>query len=261
MLTVLITLDDERAFQLCGNLHIIISIYAQDILNHIAGTLHIHTIGRNLQGQCLGSLVENLHFKTLTNTLDRVNGNILADEIMNIGIVKFNHGILDRLGIDIADFHRHLATCQLLTEDGGLLQGIDRTIGIDTTLKTETGICRETMPAGTLTNPCRMEIGTLQHYVLRGLIRTTTLAAEDACYTHGIFRIANGEVTIGEFMLHAVKRLERRTFRHGLHNNFMTLHHVCIKGMQRLTVSHHDIVRDIHNIVDGAQTNRSEFVL
>ena len=70
MLTVLITLDHQRALQLGGDLHIIIAIDTQDILYHIAGALHIYTVGRHLNGQALLVLELDFHVERTTNKLD-----------------------------------------------------------------------------------------------------------------------------------------------------------------------------------------------
>ena len=51
VLLVFVTLDDEARLQLCGNLHIIISIDTQDILNDVARTLHIDAVGGNFESQ------------------------------------------------------------------------------------------------------------------------------------------------------------------------------------------------------------------
>ena len=62
-------------------------------------------------------------------------------------------------------------------------------------------------------------------------------------------------------MLHTIKCLERCTIRHRLHDNLMSLHHISIKAMQRLSISHHNIVSNIHDIVDWAQSDGRQFVL
>ena len=62
-------------------------------------------------------------------------------------------------------------------------------------------------------------------------------------------------------MLLTVKGLERRALRHRLHHNLMTFHHVCIEGMQRLTIGHHDVVGDINDVIDWTQTNSGQLVL
>jgi hypothetical protein len=67
--------------------------------------------------------------------------------------------------IDILNLHRHLTTSQFLTQNGSLLQSVNGAVGIDATLEPEAGIGAQTMPARTLSDPCRMEIGTLEHYI------------------------------------------------------------------------------------------------
>ena len=56
MLLVFVALDNERALQLGGNLHIVVSIDTQDILHNIAGTLYIDAVGRNLERESLSGL-------------------------------------------------------------------------------------------------------------------------------------------------------------------------------------------------------------
>ena len=62
-------------------------------------------------------------------------------------------------------------------------------------------------------------------------------------------------------MLLTIQCLERSSLGHGLHHDLMTFYHICIKRVQRLTVGHHDVVGDIHNIIDGAQTHGRQFLL
>ena len=261
VLLVLLTLDDERTLQLRGNLHIIISIDTQDILDDITGALHVNTIGRNLEGQPLLVLVLDLHLKREADGLDDLRIDILTHQVMDILETQVHDSILDGLGIDITYIHRYLTACQFLTEDGCLLQRIDGAIGIDATLEAERGIRAQTMTAGTLTDPCGMEVGAFEHDILRGLIGAATPTTEDAGDTHRLLGIADGQVAFREFMLHAVERLERCSVGHRLYDNLMPLHHVGIEGMQRLAIGHHDIVRDVYDVIDGAQANGGKSVL
>ena len=203
----------------------------------------------------------DFHVECTTEIFNDTWGEELAYQIVHILKTEFDNCVLNGFRIDIDDIHRHLTTSQFLTENGSLLKCIDRTIGINTTLKTETGICAQTMTAGTLTNPCRMEVGTLKHHILRGLVGTTTLSAKHAGNTHRILGIADSQVAIREFMLHTIECLERCAIRHRLHHNLMTLHHICIEAMQGLTIGHHDIIGDIHDIVDRTQTDCCQLIL
>ena len=63
-----------------------------------------------------------------------------------------------------------------------------------------------------------------------------------------------GKPAVFKVKLHAIKRLEFCTIRHCLNHNFISVYHVCIKAMQRLSISHHYVIRNVNNIVDGTQS-------
>lgn len=51
------------------------------------------------------------------------------------------------------------------------------------------------------------------------------------------------------------------SFRLGSYNNLMTKHHIGIEAMHRLTVCHHHIIGNVHDIVYRAQTDGCQLVL
>ena len=188
-------------------------------------------------------------------------GNLLAYQRVGVAVLQIDNGVLHRLGIDIVNLHRHLTASQLLTENGSLLQGIDDTVGVNATLKAERCVSRKAMTTGRLTNPRGMKVSRLQHDAVSGLIGAAALTAKDACYAHGLLGVADGKVTVRQFVLHTVERLEGRALRHGLHHNLVAGHHVSIETVKRLSVGHHHVVGNIHNIIDGAQPYRGQLVL
>ena len=121
MLLVFVALDNQRRLQLRRNLHIIISIDAQDIFYYVARTLNVNTIGRNFQLQSLSVLAEDFHLQRVANALDGLYGNVLAHQRVNIAIVEIDNGILHLLRINVLDFHRHLTASQLLAQLCGVL--------------------------------------------------------------------------------------------------------------------------------------------
>ena len=96
MLAVFVALDDERALQLCRNLHIIISVDAQDVLYDVARTLDVHTVGRHLDGHGLGRLAKYLHLQRGADILNRLMRYILTYQRLDITEVKFYLSILYR---------------------------------------------------------------------------------------------------------------------------------------------------------------------
>ena len=62
-------------------------------------------------------------------------------------------------------------------------------------------------------------------------------------------------------MFLAVECYKLGSFRLCFYDDVMTLYHVGIKAVHGLSVSHHDIIGDVYDVVDGAQTDGAQFVL
>ena len=117
------------------------------------------------------------------------------------------------------------------------------------------------MITGALSNPGRIEVSTLQQYIGGVLISTATLTAKHTGNTHRLLGIADSQITVGQLMSLTVEGYERSSLWHGLHNNLVTLDHIHIEAVQRLSVSKHHIVGDVHNIINRTQTDNLQLVL
>ena len=106
-----------------------------------------------------------------------------------------------------------------------------------------------------------MEISTLQNYILGGLVCTRTLTAKDTSNTHWLFCIADAQIVLTKCMFLTIEGNKLSSFWLGTNYNLMTGYHVSIKTVQWLTVCHHDIVGNIHNIVDWAQADDIQLIL
>ena len=106
-----------------------------------------------------------------------------------------------------------------------------------------------------------MEISTLQYDVFRCLIGSATLPAENTGYAHRFFRIADSEVMLPERMFFSVQGDEFLAFVPVLDDDVLPLDHVRIKAVHRLAVGHHDVIGNIDNVVDRAQTDDIQLVL
>ena len=205
---------------------------------------------------------ENLETEVLQDALLCLHRQLLTDEVSHILILHIDDGILrQRVVLHVHNLHADFTTCQLLCQHRSTLDGINLTSRVDASLETEAGICLESVTTGTLADPGRVEVSTLEEHILRSLIRTTTLSAKHTGDTHGLLRIADGQILVAQLVLLTVEGHERRAFRQGLHHHFVALHHVCIKAMQWLTICHHDVVGDIDDVVDRTLTNRRQSVL
>ena len=186
---------------------------------------------------------------------------MLADESIYVSIVEAHVGIRNQSRIFILYFHRNLTASQLLAEDSSLLQSIDKTIRVDATLETETGIGAQAMTTCALANPCRVEISALQNHVACGFVGATTLAAKDTSDTHRLLGIADAKVVESELMVFAIESCEVCALRLSAHNNLVALYHVSIETMHRLTIRHHHIVGDVDDVVDRTNADDVELIL
>ena len=117
------------------------------------------------------------------------------------------------------------------------------------------------MAAGTFADPRGIEIGTFQKHIARGVIRAGAASAQHAGNAHGLAGVADGEVTLREFVFRSVKGDEGGTLRHGAHHDFPAFYHVGIEAVEGLAVCHHDVVGDVDDVVDGTQADGFEFFL
>ena len=62
-------------------------------------------------------------------------------------------------------------------------------------------------------------------------------------------------------MLLTIECNERSALWHCLYNNLLAKNHIGIKAMKGLTVCHHNVICNINNIIDRAETDNAKFIL
>ena len=110
MLAVFLTLDNKTSLELSGDFHIIISVYAQDVLHNVACSLHVNTICGHVDVDTLGILCGDLHLQTVAYRLYCLGRYLLTNQRVDIRIIESHLGILYWVWIHILYLHRHLAT-------------------------------------------------------------------------------------------------------------------------------------------------------
>jgi len=106
-----------------------------------------------------------------------------------------------------------------------------------------------------------MEISTLQDHILGCLIGATALSAKDTGNTHRLFGIANTEVVLAKDMLLAVECDELCSLGLRPNHDLMPLDHISIEAMHRLSIGHHDVIGDVHDVVDRTEADDRQLVL
>ncbi len=251
----------KRTLQLSGYFNIVVAIYTENIFHYITRTLHIYSVCGHKQFETVFRFTYHFHLQTLHNTLYHIMADGFSDKRVHIIVFQRNWEIGHWSGIYILYLHAHFSSSQLLAQDGRLLQGVNDTIGINASFKAITCISTQTMSTCTFAYPCRMEISTFEHHIASGFIRTTTFSSKDSSNTHRLFGIADTQVVFTQRMLLAIKRDKLCSFSLSADNYLMTLYHICIKAMHRLTISHHYIIGDVHYVVDRTKTYDAQFFL
>ena len=196
MALVGLALYSQTAVQSGGNLHLVVAVYAQDVLHHVAGALHIHTVRGNHQAQPLGVLLADFHLQTGDYAAYCLGRDMLAHQAIHIGILQLHRESRSGLWAGVGYLHAHLGTRQFLGHQGCTLECVELGIGIHATLEAETCIGTEAMTACTLANPSGVEIGTLEQDILGGVVGAAALAAQHTGYTHGLLGVADGQVAV-----------------------------------------------------------------
>ena len=106
-----------------------------------------------------------------------------------------------------------------------------------------------------------MEVGTLKNHIACGIIRAATLSTKDTGYTHRFLSVADTQVVLAKLVLLAIECCKACAIRLCTDNYLVPCYHIGIKAVHWLTVCHHDIVRNVYDIVDWAQTDYTQLVL
>ena len=250
--------DGERRLQFGWNFNVVVAVDAKNILDNVARTPYVYTVGRHDKVESFGIFLHDFHFKTCCNALNRVCAELFSDKAVGIFVVQTNGEAFHFRRIYVANLHTYLAACKLFAENGCLLEGINGSVGVDSTLETEARIGRKTMATRTLANPSRVEVGTFQHYVACVFVCSTALSAEYSGNAHWFFGVANSKVVLAKGMFLAVERDELLAFVLVFHDDLPTCYHICIEAVHRLSVSHHNVIGNVYNVVDRANANYVE---
>ena len=234
-----------------AELDVVVAIHTQDVLDHIARTLHVHTIGGNLKLQVFVVLGHNLHLQAGDDALDGLVVQFLADETSHIIIAQVDRKSWEVVGLDIDDVATDFAARQLLDQHGGQLEVIDRLVGVDAALKAERRVGVQPEAAGSLAYPRGMEVGALQEHIGRLLGHTRVQTAKHAANAHLVLGVANHQVALGERALHAVQGHKLGAGRGRAHHHAVTLDLLEVKAVHGLPHAQQHIVGDVNNHVDG----------
>ena len=251
----------QASFHLLVELHVVIAIDTENILDNVNITLYVYTINRHTKAQSLSRLRLNLHLQAVDDALNRLYRDLLTDQAIDLRVRDLHTVRLNNLRINILDSAGNLTARQLLDQESRPFQDIDRIIRIQATLEAERGVRVQAKTTGRLTDPCRMEASRFQEDIGSLLGYARIQATENTTDTHRLFRITDHQVAIGQRTLYAIQRNELRTRLNGLDNHLISLNLSGIERMQGLSQLMQDEIGDIDHVINRTQANHTQPVL
>ena len=127
-------------------------------------------------------------------------------------------------------------------------------MGVQVLLKLAGGLGPQAQSQGGLADGGPVEIGGLKDHGGGVVHNFGILAAHDAGQADGLVSVGNHQHPRLQGAAHAVQGDDGLALCALPHHNFTRRHVAVIKGVHRLAVFQHDIVGDVHNVVDGPHT-------
>ena len=135
----------HRALEASRKRNVVVSPNPEDILNHIALAIDIHSVGWNLNGAALFVFFNELHFQIFQNLADLVCSNLAAHQSLHTGIVQFYCLLLYWLGDHVLHRTGNLSAGKFKHQHGSPLQSVWNHIRIASPLETETCLGLQSM--------------------------------------------------------------------------------------------------------------------
>ena len=185
----------------------------------------------------------------------------LASHLVDFVVAEGDSRMSNFGGVDVHDVRGDDTSCEFADHDGGTFQRIDADVGVAATLEAEGGVSLESVTFGSFADADGVEVGAFQKQSL-GVVGNTRI--ESAIYTtdaQAALGVAYHQVVLAQLDLVAVQGGERSAFRQVFHDDFAALDFVSIECVHRLPDFEHDVLGDIHHIVDGTHTDGFQVIL
>ena len=185
-------------------------------------------------------------------------GDIRAEQGVDLVLLQREGDGLRDVVDDVDHAVQHLARAEQLHELARAVHGGDGEHRVDVLFKFRGRVGAHTERQRRLADGRAEEVGGLEHHVHRVRHDLTVFAAHDARQTHGLFLVRDHEHIRLQIADVAVERGERFILARAAHDDLAAVYIAVVKGVHRLTVFDHHIVRDVHDVVDGADARRAQ---
>ena len=233
-----------------GGGDVVVAVEPGHLLGQIGHGLHVGTPGGH------GDLVSlHLEVQLLQDGHHLLGGDVGAQQGVDLLRLQLEHPGLRDVVEDVDDAVHHLAGPQQLHQLTGPLHGGEGVQGVQALLILGAGLGAHAQGQGSAADGGAVEVGGLKDHV-RGVGDDLAVqAAHNARQTHGPVLIGNDQ-HIGIELAHAsVQGGELLALLRPADHDLAALHIAVVEGMHGLAVLQHDVVGDVHDVVDGAHAH------
>ena len=163
--------------------------------------------------------------------------------------------------VDIDDAGNHLTGAQLLHQLQGAQQGAFAVHGVQTFFKAAGGFGAHPQLFGGEADAAALEAGGFKDDGIGVIVDAAVFAAHDARYGAGLFGIGNDQHLRGELPHGAIQGGDGLARGGIAYHDLAVLDILEIEGVHGLAVFQHDIVGDIDDVIDGADTAGTQALL
>ncbi len=233
------------AHQRAGDL--IVAVEARDLLGNIAVMLHVAAPGRDVDIVAVQDKAEG--DEDLAHSLFR---KVCAEQGVDLVGLELDNGGRLLPGDHVHHAVHDLAAAKQLHKLAGALDGLDGIHHVEALFIAGGGIGAHAEGAGRAAHGNTVEVGGFEKHHRRIADDLAVRAAHDARDADGLVLVADAEHVRREPALVAVERLDGLALARGAHDDVSALDAAEVKGVHRLAVFEHDVVRDIDDVVDRA---------
>ena len=233
------------AHERAGN--VVVAVEAGDLLGDVAVMLHVAAPAGDEN-------VVAVQFKAEgeENFAHQALGQVGAEE----GVDLLRLELDDRGGLVLRDHVQHavhdLAAAEQLDELAGALHGLHGVHRVEALFIARGGVRAHTEGRRRAADGHAVEVGALKEHHRRVADDLAVCAAHHARDAHGLVLVADAEHIGGQLAVVAVERLNDLALARSADDDPPALHAGEVEGVHRLAVFEHDVVRDVHDVVDRA---------
>ena len=236
-----------------GGGNVVVAVETGHFLGQIGHPLHIAAPGGHSD-----LIAVHLEVQLAQDTDHLVSGYISTQQGVDLFRLEGQDGGLGNMVENVDDAIHHLAGAQHLYQLTGAVDGGQGVQGIKALFKLGAGLGTHAQGQGGLTDAGAVEVGGLEHHIHCVVHDLAVFAAHDAGQTYRTGIVGDDQHIVGELADIAVQGGQLLAVSGPADNDLTAFYIAVVKSVHGLAVFQHNIVCDVHDVVDRPHTHGAQ---